>query len=53
MRAGGARGSMHHARNADAYSERPFFFLSPKLSYVLFILARDHLGKLVLPAMEK
>jgi hypothetical protein len=23
------------------------FFLSPKLSYVLFILARDHLGKLV------
>ncbi len=22
------------------------FFLSPKLSYVLFILARDHLGKL-------
>ena len=24
-----------------------YFFLSPKLSYVLFILARDHLGKLV------
>ena len=24
-----------------------FHFLSPKLSYVLFILARDHLGKLV------
>ena len=29
-----------------AYSERPFFLLL-KLSYVLFILARDHLGKLV------
>ena len=24
-----------------------FFFLSPKLSYVLFILARDHLDELV------
>ncbi len=31
---------------ADAYSECTFF-LSPKLSYVLFILARDHLGNLV------
>jgi hypothetical protein len=33
---------------ANAYIQRtPFFFLSPKLSYVLFILARDHLDKLV------
>ena len=27
-----------------------FFFFSPKLSYVPFVLARDHLGKL---EMEK
>ncbi len=38
---------------AGAYSAHTFFFfffLSPKLSYVPFVLARDHLGKLV---MEK
>jgi hypothetical protein len=33
---------------ASAYSELPFF--PPKLSYVPFVLARDHLGKL---EMEK
>jgi hypothetical protein len=36
--------------HADAYSAQTFFFFSPKLSYVPFVLARDHLGKL---EMEK
>ena len=31
---------------AGAYSAHFFFFLSPKLPYVRFVLARDHLGKL-------
>ena len=39
---------------AGAYSPQTFFlffyFFSPKLSYVPFVLARDHLGKL---EMEK
>ncbi len=32
---------------ADAYDTANALFLLPKLSYVLFILAHDHLGKLI------
>ena len=46
-------GCIDYLAYADAYSAQTFFFfffLSPKLSYVRFVLARDHLGKL---EMEK